>query len=132
MAFTKRRHMTVHFALSSIYIYIYIHEVSLTSARNCKCNLNCYSSAFPIFSTLLSLNSLVFYIYIYMYYIYINIYNVEEFRGLTYLQKKRKNSMMSWSKKFIITIITQPKFSTTMSPSSVVQCCCHNCNNKIC
>ena len=30
--------------------------------------------------------------------------------------------MMSWSTNFIITIITQPKFLTTLSPSSVVQC----------
>ena len=48
--------------------------------------------------------------------------------------------MISWSTNLIITIKTQPKFSTTLPPSSVVQKClkkllnfgCFNCNNKIC
>ena len=31
---------------------------------------------------------------------YIYIYNVEEFHGLTYVQKKDKISMMSWSQNF--------------------------------
>ena len=35
-------------------------------------------------------------------------------------EKQDKNSMKSWSTNFIITIITQPKFSTTLSPSSLV------------
>ena len=35
-----------------------------------------------------------------------------------YKKKQEKNSMVSWSTNFIITIIAQPKFSTTMSPSS--------------
>ena len=30
--------------------------------------------------------------------------------------KQEKNSMMSWPASFIITIITQPKFLTTLSP----------------
>ena len=37
-------------------------------------------------------------------------------------EKQDKNSMMFWSTNFIITNTTQPKFSTTLSPSSVVQC----------
>ena len=49
-------------------------------------------------------------------YLYIYIYSVEEFHGLTYVKKKQdKNSIMSWSTNFIITIIIQPKFSTTLS-----------------
>ena len=38
-----------------------------------------------------------------------------------YIEKQDKNSMMSWSTNFIITFITQPRFSTTLSPSSLVQ-----------
>ena len=41
---------------------------------------------------------------------------------ITYIKKQDKNSMMSWSTNFIIAIITQPKFLTALSPSSVVQC----------
>ena len=42
--------------------------------------------------------------------------------GLHIYIEQDKNSMMSWSTNFIIAIKTQPIFSTTLSPSSVVQC----------
>ena len=48
--------------------------------------------------------------------IYMNIYYVYIY---TYMYiKQDENSMVSWSTNFIITIIAQPKFSTTLSPSS--------------
>ena len=48
--------------------------------------------------------------------IYMNIYYVYIY---TYMYiKQDENSMMSWSTNCIIAIVAQPKFSTTLSPSS--------------